>query len=161
MIVEDGTGISNANSYVARADADTYFAERAREEWAAATTAARDAALIRATQFVEHRWSTRFVGIRASSGQALSWPRVEAVNAYGFEESGVPNAVKVATMEAAVEALSASLFVVDNPSERVSRLQAGSFSVNLDATAPARRDIEAVNSAIAPVVLSVSKTLRA
>ena len=57
LVVEDGTGLADANSYIASADADTYWANRANAAWAALDDDAKAAALIQATQYLDARYS--------------------------------------------------------------------------------------------------------
>ncbi len=73
LIVETGLLVANANTFVTTADADTYWANRNRAEWADLEPAAKQAALIIAAQFLEHNY--KFVGSRVNSDQALCWPR--------------------------------------------------------------------------------------
>ena len=47
IIVEDGTGLANANSFISVAGADAYWAEVTTPAlWNAANTAAKEAALV-------------------------------------------------------------------------------------------------------------------
>ena len=71
FIVEDGTGVTNANSYASVAFADTYFTERTIAGWTG-TDAQKQAALIKATDYIE---SFDFKGVEAEEDQALSFPR--------------------------------------------------------------------------------------
>lgn len=82
LIVEDGTGLPNAESYVSVAQADAYFSATAVADWAAATLADREVALRRATAYMDARYSFR--GERLRTVQALAWPRV------GYGSSEVP-----------------------------------------------------------------------
>lgn len=109
--VEDGTGKATANSYASAAEADAYWADRSEASWSAAASADKDAALIKATDYIEATWSRKFRGSRVSSTQALSWPRVGAVDADGFTvaSDSVPTPVKAAAYHLAVKALSADL----------------------------------------------------
>lgn len=75
LIVEDGTGIADAESYLAVADADTYHANRNNETWSDYSTAEKEAALRKATQYIDGRWGRRFSGEMLSMSQALCWPR--------------------------------------------------------------------------------------
>lgn len=99
--VEDGAGLSSANSYVSVEDADAYFADRGNTEWAAATQQSKEIALVKATDYIETRFGSRFKGTKKYSTQALSFPRAG--------ESGVPQAVVKATCEYAVRALEIEL----------------------------------------------------
>ena len=75
MTVEDGTGLADANSYLSVAEADAYWAERANANWAAATTVAKEAALVNASMYVDLRWGTSISGTPVSAHQVLVFPR--------------------------------------------------------------------------------------
>lgn len=78
FLVEDGTVVSNANSYISAADANTYLADRgsASSEWNSASTAAREALLIRATQYIDESYD--WIGYLVETTQPLNWPRLDA-----------------------------------------------------------------------------------
>lgn len=82
LVVEDGTGLDDANSYASIDDATEYTRLRQSgplARWAYADESNRVAALIIATDYVDRRW--KYVGCisveDAGSGlpQALAWPR--------------------------------------------------------------------------------------
>ena len=75
FVVEDGTGIDNSNSYAPVDFADNYFADRNQAEWAG-TDVVKQAALIRATDYIELRFSNMFFGEKKTDTQALSFPRI-------------------------------------------------------------------------------------
>lgn len=75
LIKEDGTIVTGANSYADEADADAYQTNRGRTLWVDATTEVADAALVRATDYIEGRWSLLFVGAPLGDVQELGWPR--------------------------------------------------------------------------------------
>lgn len=67
IIVEDGTGVANANSYTTEALATTYLKDRGRQEenlWNGFSNSEREQFLIQATDFIEQRWGVRFLGNR-------------------------------------------------------------------------------------------------
>jgi hypothetical protein len=108
LIVEDGTGVANANAYASLAFADSYHALRANKTWADATVAAKTGAIIRATDYVDQRW--RFVGQTTEAIQALAWPRINAIDVNGaLHDDEVPEPVKKATAEYALRALERAL----------------------------------------------------
>lgn len=76
LIPEDGSGKSDANSYASLSDADAYFAERYRTDWAALSVDERTGALIAATDYIDLRWGDRLSGKPAFPDQALKFPRV-------------------------------------------------------------------------------------
>ena len=76
---EDGTIVAGANSYADAADSIAYQTDRGRQAWLDATTEVQEAALIRATDYIETRYGRRFVGEPLGDVQDLAWPRQLAV----------------------------------------------------------------------------------
>lgn len=74
IIVEDGTLIANANSYVSSAYAATYFSDRGIDAWA--SLANTDALLIRGQEYMFNVYHLLWSGYRYKNTQALDWPRV-------------------------------------------------------------------------------------
>ncbi len=117
LVVEDGTGLSTANSYVSVAEADAYnCAHVSRTAWDALSTGDQEAALAMATRVLDE--SFQFKGFRVEDEQALQWPRRDAkdpdaddsvfprtlaVRANEFPSTEVPTLVKNATIELARE----------------------------------------------------------
>lgn len=71
LIVEDGTGKADADSYVSAADCATYAA--AHGLTFAGDEPAQEARLRRATQYLDAQYS--FKGGESTDTQALAWPR--------------------------------------------------------------------------------------
>jgi hypothetical protein len=61
MIVEDGSGIVNANALATEVFVDTYFNDRGIATWTGTTTV-KENAIIKATDYLNKRFSTRFRG---------------------------------------------------------------------------------------------------
>lgn len=111
LVVEDGTGLSNAESYLSAADCTTYNdAHQAVAAWTSADTTTRERALRNATQYLEARYGDRWLGERKSTTQSLGWPRY-SVSYDGIELSSatLPQKLKDATAELAIKAVSESL----------------------------------------------------
>lgn len=111
FIAEDGTGLANANSYVALAYADQYFLDRAVTTWTGAD-AAKQSALVRATDYVETRFGDKFNGCKFSTTQALHFPTFSGTTDPGTGDK-VPDAMPVKLLKAiceyAVRALTSEL----------------------------------------------------
>jgi hypothetical protein len=75
LIVEDGTGRPDAESYCTVAFADEYHAARGNAAWAALSPLGKEIALRKATDFMLSNFGSRWVGTRATALQALDWPR--------------------------------------------------------------------------------------
>ena len=98
---EDGTIVTDANAYADDADAIAYQTDRGRQAWLDATTEVQEAALVRATDYIETRFGRKFIGSPVGDVQELAWPRLLAVyprtgNAFPVDE--VPEDVLNATI---------------------------------------------------------------
>jgi hypothetical protein len=119
LIVEDGTGLADAESFASVADATAYHAARGNAAWAAlASDELREQLLRRATDYMEAFYRTQWAGCRVKSTQALSWPRYDVplpdVLSLGNERQVlasdiVPKPVKNACAELALRAITADL----------------------------------------------------
>lgn len=104
FLAEDGTGLAEANSLCDVAFADAYFDDRNVVTWAG-TDPAKQAALVRATDYVESRFSGLFKGVRNSDLQGLSFPRDATTE--------VPVGIKKAIAEYALRALTGTTLLPD------------------------------------------------
>lgn len=104
LVVEDGTGLANADSYVSLTDAAAYATARGLT-WTG-TDAEKEVALRVATSFIDANYRGRFSGRRLRGyAQALEWPRSYAYTALDPPEAiasdAVPREVVAATVEVA------------------------------------------------------------
>lgn len=106
LVVETGSGLSNAESYCSVADATAFNdGQQAIASWGAASTTAQENALRQATLYIDGLYGQRFPGQRYSESQALRWPRSNA-----FDDEGVaigvntiPTKLRDATAEIAIQ----------------------------------------------------------
>lgn len=75
LIVEDGTGLADANAYISVAYADNYFALRGNTVWSALDTAKKEACIIQATDYIDMRWGPFVNSVKTYDIQALVFPR--------------------------------------------------------------------------------------
>ena len=80
--VDDGSGLTDANSYVDVDYADSYFLDRNNIIWSALTKAQKEALLILGTDYIETTYYDSFKGVMLNNLQALQFPRVDV---YGLE----------------------------------------------------------------------------
>lgn len=100
-------GATTADSYATLAAADAYHADRGNAAWTGAD-ALKEAALRRATAWLDGRYSARWPGVRSfGRDQALDWPRGYAVDRDGYDinAAAIPAEVVHATCEAALREL--------------------------------------------------------
>ena len=112
LIIEDGTGKVDAESYASVSDASTYFTAydaAFAATWGGLATGVQEEALRNATQYIENRYRGRWKGCKETKEQALAFPRVDLCDEDGYEVSGIPVRLLQATAEAAKRAYSADL----------------------------------------------------
>lgn len=144
MTVEDGTGLVAANSYISIADCDTYHTDRGNSAWTG-TDAVKEAALIKATQYIDGRYRKRWKGIILSSTQALCWPREDIYDERDEEIEGIPQLLKYAVCEAALKALTDDLNPDLERGGRIKREKVGPIDTEYMSTAPARTSMPVIS----------------
>jgi hypothetical protein len=109
LIVEDGTGVENANGLVTVEFCTSYFADRGMTAWGSDTTA-QEQAIIKATDYMELRYQDKWKGFLSADATTLSWPRDYLVDRKGVSVAGtVPLDIQKACAEYAIRALTATL----------------------------------------------------
>lgn len=115
LIVEDGTGMANAESYISVSDADTYHSNLGNATWATLTTTVKEQLLRKATNYMVQVYRLAWAGIRKNDTQSLDFPRYlvpkydnGAMYSY-YDENSVPKEVQDACCEFALKANSATL----------------------------------------------------
>lgn len=97
LVVEDGSVVSGANSYVTLTEFKTWADNRGIDY---GTDYVLEQKILRAMDFLERQL---FIGEKANEEQPLQWPRVEAViDGYYVDATEVPTDVKKALYEATV-----------------------------------------------------------
>lgn len=72
--VEDGTGLSDSNSYASATEGDDYHAAHLyAADWTGKNTGQKESALAMATRLIDAEFD--FCGYKTKPGQALQWPR--------------------------------------------------------------------------------------
>ena len=100
LVIEDGAGTADANSYISLAYADNYAVNRNYSDWLSLNEYAKKTAIIKAMDYVDNIFTWR--GRKMSKNQALNFPRLDIVDDDGFDWSGeIPEALKKAICEAA------------------------------------------------------------
>ena len=97
-IVEDGSIVPLANSYVTLDYADEYCANKGYKTWLELDDSQKKISLIRGTEFVNNFFDWK--GIRKSQNQSLAFPRVEIIDNDGYMVCGIPENLKKACIEA-------------------------------------------------------------
>ena len=135
LTVEDGSKPAGSNCYISVADADAYHLARDGTVWAAATTGVKEAAILRATDWLNSKeWGT---GTPLHDDSSMAWPRTGAVSPSGgaYPSTAVPQAVVMACAEVAGAIVSGSdpLAVQDRA---INALTVGPISTVYDPASP-------------------------
>lgn len=169
LIVEDGSIVPGALSYVSTADADTYHAARGITTWALLTQAQKEQALVRATDFMLGRYRGLWKGAKVKYQQSLDWPRVgvtpdDAQNpfstqvgyGYGYKYvlpyTSVPNEVKNACCELALRAAAGPL--LPDLETRIVQETVGPITTRYDMNSPQFIRYAQVDSILSPLLTS-------
>lgn len=151
LVVEDGTGLSNAESFISVAAASTRHTALGNAAWAAAANdTVREQALRRATAYMEQAYRRRWLGIRAHEEQALSWPRAVdvLVDDYLLDTDIIPAEVKNACADLALRALAEDLS--PDLERAVVREKVGPIETEYDRASPQSKRFRAVDAMLAP-----------
>jgi hypothetical protein len=137
VVVEDGTGLTAANSYVSLSDCNTYHSDRGNTSWTG-EDADKEAALIRSTQYLDHHYRSQFIGYRYSEEQALEWPRYDAEDDNGYYvDMEIPHELKHAICELALRALIGELLEDQDRGGAVRRVRIAEIETEYSESAPA------------------------
>lgn len=130
MALNATVGSPDANSYVTVAEANAYFSDRVHSS-AWEDFEDRASALITASQMLD--WYVKWKGYKATSEQAMGWPRVNVVRRDGttVADDIIPSEVKVAAYELALASLDGDR-TADDPMAGIEQIKAGSLMVKAD-----------------------------
>lgn len=139
LIVEDGSKVPGAESYISVSDATAYHSNRGNVAWAALTTAQMEVALRKATDYLLQAYRGNWKGYRILSTQALDWPRSNVLIEDGpynnlVAVNVVPQEVKNACAELALKTVTGDL--APDLEQNVTREAVGPLSVDYDRYSP-------------------------
>lgn len=153
--VEDGTGKSSATSLVSVATADTYWTDRGGDAgWTAAGTSTKQAALVRASDYLRNQKRYRWVGTKKSYAQSMPWPRTDAIEWDGLDipSNVVPWPVVEACCWLAARALTTDLQPALERGGKVASESVGPISTSYQPDAPYETLLMAVDGLLATLL---------
>lgn len=156
LIVEDGSGVAGADSYLSVADADSHHADRGNAGWTG-DVAAKEAALRKAADYLGQAYRLRWLGARVDAGQALDWPRT---GLEGIGSDVVPGEVQRAAAELALVALGADLNPPLARGGRVKREKVGPIESEFEDGAPGRTRYPSIDGMLAPLLARPGRLAR-
>lgn len=171
LVIEDGTIVPGANSYVDLTTADAYLAFSAqRAAWAALDGDSKVAALVQAARMLN---GASWKGEKVSVHQPLAWPRygvmdsdartawspLESRHVSAYGDDVVPQAVKDAQCELAILQAAADR-AGDQDSDGIKSVKVGKGALEVEFDAATRPTTfgNMVNSIIAPLTHGTGRT---
>lgn len=156
MILEDGSGVPDANSYTTLDDAITYCTDHGLT-FAASPSTLGEAALIRASIAIDARYSGSYPGYRmAGRSQGLQWPRAAAYDASGWliSDREIPIEIIQATIEAAVRELVEPNSMMPDLERggQIQSIRAGPVEITYSSTASARTTFTLIDGILSNVL---------
>lgn len=99
LIIEDGSGVPNANSYCDLDFALEYCAMKGYNDWLNLSDDEQKIFLIRGTEFVDNYFTWK--GTRSFINQSMAFPREDVYDDDRYKVRGIPDKLKKACIEAA------------------------------------------------------------
>lgn len=150
LIVEDGTGVLNAESLASVAFADTYHAARGNSAWTGiASVETKEQLLRKATDYAVNTYAGAWAGVTVSSTQSLPFPRlVSSVNI------GLPVSIQQAIAELALSAKTSPL--MPNITRGKKRVKVGPIEVEYDGTSSVATAFVNASLRFAPYLVGIA-----
>lgn len=146
--VEDGTGLSDANSLASVAEFDAYCTERGIDVTGFADTTAKEVALVKGADYLKTVYYDSWVGDKLVVTQALPFPRVvDTVTIF-------PTDIKYANIELALKANGGDL--LSDVGQRVISEQVSSIKVTYSEYSDEQTNYTAVYSLVKPYLSNSS-----
>jgi hypothetical protein len=133
IIVEDGSVVDGANSYIDVAFADNYFNLRGITEWSDLTGEEKSQALIKSADFIEAVYAQNFKGDKLDPTKFLSFPRANLyINDYLVPEDEIPSNLKNAQCEMALRAGRSEPLIADQDKNVIRERIEGAIDISYD-----------------------------
>ena len=158
LIVENGTGLADAESFISVADATTYHAAMGNVAWALLSTDKMEQSLRKGTAYMGQVYGQRLQGIRISMNQALDMPRVGIVaNGYAVLAAVIPTQFQWACAELALRASAGELLA--DTEQQITRETIGPITTEYDKTSSQAKRYPAIDAMLRPYLDGSSSTV--
>ncbi len=160
LIVEDGSIVADANSYITYDYAENYHALRGNSAWAAGDASDKQFAIIRATQAVDSIYKGQWSGSQTEYGtQELEWPRQGVwVGDVEIADDTIPTALKKAVCEAALRELASpnSMMPDLDRGGKIKRVKADTVEVEYSEGASSTTSFTAIDGLLVDLIAGAS-----
>ena len=144
LIIENGQGLSNSESYVDESYVNAYFLKRGITQWDGLTN--REQLIVRAMDYIENNYT--YQGTKLVSTQSLQFPRSIC------GETVYPIALKNAVCELALKSNEEDLLA--DTDKTTIREKVGALEIEYDPNQDNTKSYNYVNKLLAPYLVSIS-----
>jgi hypothetical protein len=163
LVVENGSGLSNAESYASVSDSTAYHSALGNTSWAVLSSTLQEQALRRATIYLVGKYRLRWAGSRMTTAQALDWPRslvpvADTPYKSYYPNNVVPREVVDACCSLAVRAAEGEL--LSDQDQRVSSVTVGPISQTFEAGSTVATQYPEIDALLRPLLKSGNGQIR-
>ena len=156
IIIENGTGVAGANSYITAAEWNDWTDARGITH--SHSTEQIEHYIFRAMDYFEN---LNFLGRKATDSQSLQWPRVEVIiDTYSIDSDIIPQQVKNAVYELVKLESDGDSYLLPQSRQAVKE-KIGDIEVTYKDSAGMRRSTPAVSNALRKITEPVDMVSRA
>lgn len=156
LIIENGSGVANANSYVTADQWDAWATARGIAH--SHSSSKIEELILTAMDYIE---SQNFLGRKATDVQPLQWPRTEVyIDSYSVNSDEIPNQLKNALYEV-TRTVSDGNFALSARDRQTTQEKIGEITVTYKNNASMNKETPAVRSAIRKIVKPANAVSRA
>lgn len=133
LIVETGSNVTGANSYLTLTEADEYHEKHLyATDWTGASDDTREAALMWATRLIDEQ--VNWYGGKTYQGQPLRWPRIGIYDPDGYSIGSyeIPQFLKDAVAEYARVLIGEDLTTVNDDIRGISEMKVDVIQIKFD-----------------------------
>ena len=154
LVIEDGSVVSGANSYITIANYKSWADERSISY---GTDTVIESAIHRAMDWFERQF---FIGNKANENQLLQWPRTEAlIDGYYADATEIPTQVKTAVYEATKVQIDGNS-ELENQARKTLRERVGDIEVEYATNSENRTSTPSLSFAMNRIVRPVTEVGR-
>lgn len=170
LIVEDGSLVANADSYISLEDAQTfvenYYSEYDSDAavFLGLSTGRQEVIARRATYDLDRKYRNRWKGFKRVQSQSLDWPRVDVADEddYDVPEDSIPRRLQRAQIEIMIRlANEVAIFEDQARGGRIKSEKVDVIAVSYFANAPSTTLFEGLDAVLKGLLTTENRVVRA
>lgn len=163
LVVENGSGLSDAESYASVSDSTAYHSALGNTSWAVLSSTLQEQALRRATIYLVGKYRLRWAGSRMTTSQSLDWPRslvpvADTPYKSYYPNNVVPKEVVDACCSMAIRAADGEL--LSDQSQRAASVTVGPISTSFEPGSTVATQYPEIDALLRPLLKSGGGQIR-